>query len=114
MDKATTDAINRIYDKLEPISQSVVRIETQLSLLPPPLKQPCDFFTSHLKRYHKDKVEPKTFPEWVIANWRTVSFLAFGFVWGLTTFFTPNKLSPEQQKEIKQILKTVIVDTRSK
>jgi hypothetical protein len=112
MDKATTDAINRIYDKLEPISQSVVRIETQLNLLPSPPKRPCDFFNNHLKMYHKDKTEPKSFPYWLIANWRTICFLAFGFIWALNTFFTPNKLSPEQQKEIEEILKTVVIDTR--
>ncbi|HPS54027.1 MAG TPA: hypothetical protein PLP05_00370 [Sedimentisphaerales bacterium] len=55
MDKATSDAINRIYDKLEPISESVTRIETQLSLLPPQPKRPCEFLDKHIEDHNENK-----------------------------------------------------------
>ncbi len=83
---ATKDDINRIYDKLEPIAESLTRVETRLDLMPTPLKQPCNFLNSHLND-HKTTV--KTWKSSVIRA--CVDMAKMGVVAALTYLWVTKK-----------------------
>ena len=53
-----------------------------------------------------------TFPEWIKFNWRTISAIIFIVGWIISQLFSGNNFSTEQKSEIKEMFKTIIVDTR--
>jgi len=50
--------------------------------------------------------------QWLSQNWRTFSAVIFVIIWLLTNVFNVKSFSTEQRTEIKEMLKTIIVDTR--
>lgn len=58
------------------------------------------------------KTNPISFTDWLMANWKSISGVVFVLVWLITQFYPGKGFNPEQQQEIKALLKTVIVDTR--
>lgn len=50
--------------------------------------------------------------QWLSQNWRTFSAIIFVIIWLLTNVLNGKSFSTEQKTEIKEMLKTIIVDTR--
>jgi len=55
MAEVTKEDINRLYDKIEPIAASVVRILTVLESMPGPPPRPCSTLTEHLETHKENK-----------------------------------------------------------
>ena len=84
MADVTKEDMNRIYDKLDPMERSIVRIETQLSLMTIP-SQPCDKLAEHLRECNDTK---KTFKTAFIRSIVDVGKVCVG---GLIVYFFSNK-----------------------
>jgi len=84
MAEVTKEDINRIYDKLDPMGESIVRIETQLKLMVIPA-QPCAKLTEHLADCKDTK---KTFKTAMIRAVVDVGKVCIG---GVIVYFFSNK-----------------------
>ena len=55
MAEVTKEDINRIYDKMQPIAEGLVRIEERLKNMPQPAPRPCSTLTEHLEAHKENK-----------------------------------------------------------
>jgi len=70
------------------------------------LKEIKDWQDQHSKKEATNPIQ------WLSQNWRTFSAVIFVIIWLLTNVFNVKSFSTEQRSEIKEMLKTIIVDTR--
>lgn len=60
----------------------------------------------------KKKTKDLSFVEWVMFNWKSISAVGLVILWLVIQFYPPKSFSVSQQQELKNLLRTTVLDTR--